>query len=251
MERNNEAYIAHNVPLFSSTTFNNANSGIEYLKTIDSLVVKHMFSCMEAWTGIAMQAKYGIFNEKGEQIFLALEESSCCQRVWCTNTRAFVLHIFDNNNQELIQIRREFTCCSGCCWCGSCPSCMQEVVVESPPGNVIGIIKQEGSSWRMNYVIKDAREQPILTIIGPCCICDGPYSCCCENKFTLFGSDRTTEIGAIYKKYSGFCKEAFTSSDVFSMHVPINMDVKAKMLVLGALFLIDFMNFSLTPQQQS
>ncbi|CAF1027273.1 unnamed protein product [Rotaria sordida] len=67
----------------------------------------------------------------------------------------------------------------------------------------------------------------------------------------LFGSDRTTEIGAIYKKYSGFCKEAFTSSDVFSMHVPINMDVKAKMLVLGALFLIDFMNFSLTPQQQS
>ncbi|CAF4976942.1 unnamed protein product [Rotaria sp. Silwood1] len=214
MERNNEAYMPHSVPKFSATTFNNANFGMEYFKSIDCLVVKHMFSCMEAWTGIAMQAKYDIYNQNGEKVFYAIE---------------------------------------GCCWCGSCPSCMQEVVVEAPPGNVIGIIKQEGSSWRMNYVIKDAHEQPILNIIGPCCICDGPYSCCCENKFTLFGSDRITEIGAIYKKYSGFLKEAFTSSDVFSMHgeLPINMDVKAKMLVLGALFLIDFMNFSLTPQQQS
>jgi hypothetical protein len=37
----------------------------------------------------------------------------------------------------------------------------------------------------MNYVLKDATENPVLNIVGPGCICDGPYACCCENKFTV------------------------------------------------------------------
>jgi hypothetical protein len=37
----------------------------------------------------------------------------------------------------------------------------------------------------MNYVLKDATENSVLKIIGPGCICDGPYTCCCENKFTV------------------------------------------------------------------
>jgi len=37
----------------------------------------------------------------------------------------------------------------------------------------------------MNYVLKDATENSVLSIIGPGCICDGPYACCCENKFTV------------------------------------------------------------------
>jgi len=37
----------------------------------------------------------------------------------------------------------------------------------------------------MNYVLKDATGNPVLSIVGPGCICDGPYACCCENKFTV------------------------------------------------------------------
>lgn len=37
----------------------------------------------------------------------------------------------------------------------------------------------------MNYTLKDANSNPILNIVGPGCICDGPYACCCENKFTV------------------------------------------------------------------
>jgi len=33
--------------------------------------------------------------------------------------------------------------------------------------------------------LKDATENPIMNIVGPACICDGPYACCCENKFTV------------------------------------------------------------------
>ena len=35
------------------------------------------------------------------------------------------------------------------------------------------------------YMLKDASGNDILSIVGPKCICDGPFSCCCENKFTV------------------------------------------------------------------
>jgi hypothetical protein len=40
------------------------------------------------------------------------------------------------------------------------------------------------SCWRMNYVRKDESGNLVLNIVGPGCICDGPY-CCGENKFTV------------------------------------------------------------------
>ena len=33
--------------------------------------------------------------------------------------------------------------------------------------------------------MKDAGGNVVLSIVGPACICDGPYACCCENKFTV------------------------------------------------------------------
>lgn len=41
------------------------------------------------------------------------------------------------------------------------------------------------SFWRAHYDLKDVNENVVLSIIGPGCLCDGPYSCCCENKFTV------------------------------------------------------------------
>ncbi len=68
--------------------------------------------------------------------------------------------------------------------------------------------------------------------MGPVLICDGPSTCCCENKFQvnknfsticryhlfrtqLIGTDGVTEVGAIYKRYRGFLSEAFSSADAF------------------------------------
>ncbi|CAF1028674.1 unnamed protein product [Rotaria sordida] len=224
-------------------------SGLVYLRPLDSLLVKQVVSMTELMIGIPSQAKYGIFNDKGEQIYFAFEESNICQRIYCPKTRRFDLHIVDNTNQEIIRVKREFKCCAGCCWFACCNGCSQEVIVESPPGTVIGFVTQECSCWRMKYVLKDITGNPILTIIGPGCICDGPYACCCENKFTLYGTDGITEIGAIHKKYRGFIAEAMTTADTFTIRMPLDLDVKMKAVALGALFLIDFANFSESPRR--
>ena len=82
-----------------------------------------------------------------------------------------------------------------------------------------------GSCWRMHYDIKDGNGQNSMTILGPCCMFDGPYTCCCETSVKilillisvrqLFGTDGITEIGAIHKMYSGFCQELCTSARNF------------------------------------
>lgn len=41
-------------------------------------------------------------------------------------------------------VSRDFKCCAGCCWCaGCCDGCSHQVYVESPPGSLIGSIRQK------------------------------------------------------------------------------------------------------------
>lgn len=52
-----------------------------------------------------------------------------------------------------------------------------------------------------------------------------------------------SEIGKISKQWSGLVKEAFMDADNFGVQFPMDLDVKAKACLLGAVFLIDFMFF--------
>ena len=51
------------------------------------------------------------------------------------------------------------------------------------------------------------------------------------------------KVGSITKQWSGFAKEAFTDADNFGISFPLDLDVKAKATMLGALMLIDFLFF--------
>lgn len=55
--------------------------------------------------------------------------------------------------------------------------------------------------------------------------------------------DRSTEIGTIRKQWSGLARELYTDADNFSITFPLSLDVRAKAILLGAVFLIDFMYF--------
>ncbi|CAF3388433.1 unnamed protein product [Rotaria sp. Silwood1] len=212
-EKINPSSIDQVTPLLPSTYY--PTTGLEFLRMIDSLYVKQIPSLNEIVFGIASEARFDIYDDKKIRILQALETSTFWQRFCCTTKRRFELRILDNVNQDIILIKRPLKCCSGCCWCACSRCCSQEVIVESPPGTLIGTVSQEGSCCRSVFAIKDDNDNHILTVRGPLVRCDGPLSCCCETKFTLIGSDGNTEIGAIYKKYRGFLNEAMTSADAY------------------------------------
>ena len=53
----------------------------------------------------------------------------------------------------------------------------------------------------------------------------------------------TNSVGFIKKIFSGFVKEAFTDADSFVLSFPPDATVQQKMLLLGSVFLLDFMYF--------
>lgn len=50
--------------------------------------------------------------------------------------------------------------------------------------------------------------------------------------------DGSTQVGKISKQWTGLAKEVFTDSDNFGITFPIDLDVKMKATLLGAVFLI-------------
>ena len=49
MERKNDAYLSQEAIPYSSALFDNSNRGIEYFKTVDTLLIKNLSSsCMES-----------------------------------------------------------------------------------------------------------------------------------------------------------------------------------------------------------
>lgn len=217
--------------------------GLAYLTQIDQVLIHQQIELFEALTNIEMRNKYQMKNSLGQQIYFAYEESEFCERICCKNARGFSMHIMDNNNQEVIRVQRPFKCCAGCCWCadpGSC--CSMEVTVESPPGQVVGYVKQSKTGWTAAYEIQDANQQPVLNIQGPCCPCQ---TLCCTGDvdFDITTKQGDQQIGRIAKQWGGFFREVITKADNFCVQFPMDLDVKVKATLLGASFLIDFMLF--------
>ena len=50
-------------------------------------------------------------------------------------------------------------------------------------------------------------------------------------------------VGKISKQWSGLVREVFTDADNFGISFPMDLDVRCKATLLGAVFLIDFMYF--------
>eukprot|EP00058_Branchiostoma_floridae_P006284 XP_002591772.1 hypothetical protein BRAFLDRAFT_123522 [Branchiostoma floridae] len=212
--------------------------GLEYLTQIDQLLVHQQVELFEAFTGIEMNNKYKIKNSLGQQVYFAYEETDICMRIMCGNQRSFTIHVTDNNQQEVMRVRRDFKCCAGCCWCaGCCDCCAFEVYVEAPVGQQIGIVRQMGSGWKAHYSVMNGQRDEIFKIWGPCCAWSGPC-CMCDVDFDILGTDGTTKVGAVTRQYAGFVQECFTKASNFSMTFPQDLDVKMKATLFGAAMLI-------------
>jgi hypothetical protein len=76
-------------------------------------------------------------------------------------------------------------------------------------------------------------------------------SICGSVEFQILSKDGSTQVGKISKQWSGLLREAFTDADNFGLSFPIDLDVRMKAVMLGALFLIDFMFFEKQNNQEN
>lgn len=216
--------------------------GLEYLTQLDQVLVHQQVEMLEAFTGFETNNKYVVKNSMGQQMYFAIEDTDCCTRNCCGPCRAFDMKIMDNTNNEVIHLYRPLRCDS--CWC---PCCLQKMEVTAPPGTVIGTIEQEWSILYPKYKIRDTSETVVLTVEGPFCT----WSCCGDVTFEVKSADGKHQVGKITKQWTGFVKETFTDADNFGVSFPLDLDVKVKATLLGLTFLIDFMFFEKSQNQET
>lgn len=216
--------------------------GLEYLAHLDQLLVHQQIELAEIFLNLEFENKYVVKNSLGQQVYFASEESECCERVWCGHQRGFLFHITDNMGQEVLRVTRQFKCCAGCSWCADNDHCSLFVAVESPPGTVIGYVKQTQSWVSPRFDVLTADQECALKIQGHWCRCQ--TVCCTEDiEFKIFTNDLQTEVGKVSKQWGGWVRESFTKADNFGVQFPQDMDVKVKATLLASTFLIDFMYF--------
>lgn len=215
--------------------------GLEYLTQVDQILIKQVIELIEIFTGWETNNRFKVLNTLGQQVYFIQEETDCFQRQCCGPGRGFILHVTDNNQQEVMRIERPFKCLAGCCWCAGDGCSAFELHVEAPVGNVIGYVRQERSGWKPKLALYDPDHTRLAVIEGPCCVFNSP--CCGDVEFPVYDPNKQQEIGMLAKQWTGALSEYFTDADNFCVKFPLDMDVRMKALFFGAMMMIDFMFF--------
>ncbi|ROT79009.1 phospholipid scramblase 1 [Penaeus vannamei] len=211
--------------------------GLEYLTQLDQVLVQQLYEVFELLSGCEMNNKYLLKNSVGQQFLKAVEDTDCCTRQCCGPMRSFEMQLLDNHEQEIMHLSRPLACVNCCCSC-----CLQSLEVSAPPGNPIGSIHQEWSICTPiagKFTVRNVSGDVVLKIQGPVCA----ISCGSDVEFKVFTADESAQIGCITKQWRGFCAEALTDADSFGVTFPMDLEVRMKALLIGAMFLIDFMYF--------
>lgn len=154
----------------------NCPPGLEYLTSIDQLLVHQKVELLEAFTGWETNNKFTIKNSLGQKVYWAVEENDCCTRNCCGAARPFEMKIMDSYKNTVMHLSRPLRCSS--CWF---PCCLQEMEIFSPPGTLIGTIEQNWSLLYPNFSLKNAAGETILKVEGPCCT----WSLCGDVEFNV------------------------------------------------------------------
>jgi uncharacterized protein YxjI len=197
---------------------------VEQLSSIGGLVVCQQKEWGEIVTGFETRNRYAVSDESGRGLYLAAEqEGSTLLRWFLKALRPFTIAILKPDGQPVLRVTRPFR------------FYFHRAEVADWQGTQLGAIERRFSILRRVYSVFDNSGREIYRLFGPLL---HPWT------FEI-RSDRG-EHGKITKKWSGLLKEGFTDADNFGVVFPADWGVKLKALFLGAVFLIDFVQFENT-----
>ncbi|XP_028832598.1 phospholipid scramblase family member 5 [Denticeps clupeoides] len=179
---------------------------------------------------------YSIANGIGDQLFVAVEESSCLCLQCCGPARSCSLQGFSRRAQQIFLFERPLradTCCLGCC--------LMEMRAYTADRKLIGTVHQRWSMFTPYFEVCDSKGSPSVRIQGSCC----PLRCLSNQEFQVVSTIGET-VGTIWKKWPGFHEECNMDHEYFGLEVPQDIGLKTKVLLLAATFLLNHMFFEMS-----
>jgi uncharacterized protein YxjI len=200
------------------------NSGLQNLEQANSLIIRQQKEWGEILTGFETKNRYDVMDHMNNPLIEALEESDSVMatitRLFLKALRPFTMHLFSPGGTGLYKLTRPFR------------FYFHELDVCQSNGAPLGKIKRRFAMLRRIYTVIDRNGNEIFELFGPLL-----------HPWTFQIKKGGQELGKITKKWSGMVKESFTDADNFGITFPSGIDLSQKAVLLGAVFLIDFVHF--------
>jgi len=194
---------------------------MDRLNEAAGLVVSQKKEWGEILTGFETRNRYKVFDTDGRELFSAAEEGGNVLLRWFLKAmRPFRVHIRGMDDSGMLQVRRPFR------------FFFHEAVVSDATGRVLGTIRRRFALLRRIYTVTDSHGREICQLFGPIL-----------HPWTFEVRQGGIEQGRICKKWSGLLKEGVTDADNFGVTFPPGWSSEHKALLLGAVFLVDFVHF--------
>ncbi|KAL3221249.1 hypothetical protein MRX96_029582 [Rhipicephalus microplus] len=138
--------------------------GLEYLTCVDQLLVHQQLQLLEIFVPYEQRNRYVVKNTMSQFVFTAVEECDLATRCCCGSNRPFEMSLNDYRDIEVMRLFRPLRCDSCCCFC-----CLQEMEICAPPGTVIGWLRQDCTVIFPLFSVLDSDKNVVLQIQGPFC----------------------------------------------------------------------------------
>ncbi len=188
---------------------------------METYLIRQKKEWTEILTGFETQNKYVVCDESGRELYFAAEVgTSFLARNFLKAMRGWTIQVMDPQGAQVLRITRPFR------------FYFHEAGIFDSAGNLLGTIQRRWSLLRRIYSVLDEGGSEIFQLFGPIL-----------HPWTFMIRRDETDVGKITKKWSGLMKEAFTKADNFGVTFPTDLHTPHKSLLLGAVFLIDFVHF--------
>jgi uncharacterized protein YxjI len=182
----------------------------------------------EILSGFEGANRYKILDDQGNELYSAAETGGSLLARWFLRAlRPFTIEVV-RDAKPVLRVQRPFR------------FYFHEASIEDANGRPLGTIRREFALLNRAYTICDATGAPRLVLHGPLF---RPWTFLIRNGPQSSAAPLVHGEGKIAKRWSGLLKETFTDSDHFGIEFPDGLDAAHKALLLGVVFLIDFVHF--------
>jgi len=248
----------------SSQPKNTPNSLLEkYFEGVDRMMVTQELEEIETATAclslgcckVETENKYLVKVVEGEKVITILmaEEYSnwfmrnpclCCDCVcWCfhsncSSRRSFIMQLTTPDPDLTLVLEMSRPCASDCL-----PCCLQSISVRDKTGD-LGTVQQTTNcvlpcTMCGLFEVSNKNKEVIYLISTPCVL----TSCCNGGVVFTITDTEEREVGEIIKiaNAKDLAREGFTDADRFYINFPENCITDMKPVLLGAVFLLDYL----------
>ena len=196
-----------------------------------------------------------VLDQAGNPLLFAVEtDRSALRRACCcccpAHRRPFSVTLYDMEERPVAQFSRRLACVS--CWS---PCCLQRARLKdsihaseqkqpelAPESEMFyGVIRQRWHLTRAEFVCSGIRGGVVLRVRGP------PRGCCASSGdavFHVLGMHGRARLGAVAARWQPLDVDVFRRSDNYGVQFDRALPSRAKITLLGAAMLLDFLFFN-------